>query len=58
MTKTKTHTKSAIPVKELLDFLSQKIKNDKEREENRRAIMTKQLHEITGGKNIVISNSR
>lgn len=56
MIKTKTHTNLHISIKEIQDFISQKIKDDKARDDNRKAIMAKQLLKVTKGKNIVISN--
>jgi hypothetical protein len=41
---------------QVVEFINQKINEERKKEENRKNLMKKQLSEVTGDKNIIVSN--
>lgn len=56
MIKNIQYKNSTVSRNQVVEFINQKINEEKKKEENRKNLMKKQLSEVTGDKNIIVSN--
>lgn len=56
MIKNIQYKNSTVSRSQVVEFINQKINEERKKEENRKNLMKKQLSEVTGDKNIIVSN--